>query len=131
MTPHLKQWKKAINTEYDNLVKNNIIKWVDKLPGNKSAVSGKVIYKKKLDEDGNFKKCRTRVVARGFSQIPSEDFTKIFALVAKFATLQIFLALVAYLDWDLEKIDVVATFSEWKIGEGNLYVSTREVQEVQ
>ena len=40
-----KQWKKAINTEYDNLVKNNVIKWVNKLPKNKSTVSEKIVYK--------------------------------------------------------------------------------------
>ena len=72
-------------------MKNNVIKWIDKLPRNKSTVSGKVVYKEKLDEDGNFKKCYTSVVARGFSQIPGKDFTKTFASVAKFAILQIFL----------------------------------------
>jgi len=75
----LKQWEKAINIQYDNLVKNNIIKWIDKLPENKSVVSKKVIYKEKLDKDGNFKKCCTHVVTRGFSQIPGEDFTETFA----------------------------------------------------
>ena len=40
-----KQWKKAINTEYNNLVKNNVIKWVNKLPKNKSTVSEKIVYK--------------------------------------------------------------------------------------
>ena len=94
----MKQWEKAINTEYNNLVKNNVIEWVDKSPKNKSAVSGKVVYKEKLDEDRNFKKYYIYVVARGFLQIPSEDFTETFALVAKFAMLWIFLALVAYLD---------------------------------
>jgi len=42
------------------------------------------------------------------SQIPEEDFMDIFSSVAKFSTLWIFLAYVAYLDWDLHYVDVVA-----------------------
>ena len=43
----LKQWKKAIDIEYNNLVCNSIIEWVNKSPENKHSITGKVVYKKK------------------------------------------------------------------------------------
>ena len=93
-----KQWKKAIDIEYNNLVCNSVIKWVDKLPEDKHAITEKVVYKKRENENGDFLKCYTYIVVRGFLQIPSEDFTKTFILVAKFAILHVYLALITYLD---------------------------------
>jgi len=58
-------------------------------------------------------------------KIPGEDFTKTFVSVAKFATLQIFLALVAYLDWDLEQINIVASFLNGELEE-EIYMEVPE-----
>jgi len=38
---------------------------------------------------------------RVFSQVPGEDFTKTFSSVAKFTTLYVFLALSAYLNFEI------------------------------
>jgi len=59
------------------------------------------------------------------SLTPGKDFTETFASVAKFAILQIFLALVAYLDWNLEQIDIVATFLNRKLEE-EIYMQVLE-----
>jgi len=48
-----------------------------------------------------------------------------FASVAKFATLWIFLALVAYLDWDLEQIDIIAAFLNGEL-EKKIYMQVSE-----
>ena len=58
-------------------------------------------------------------------QIPGEDFTEMFASVVKFAILWIFLALVAYLDWDLEQIDIVAAFLNGELEE-KIYMQVPE-----
>ena len=55
-----------------------------------------------LQHRQDFLKYHTYIVARDFLQISGENFMKTFTLVAKFATLYIYLALVAYLNWDLE-----------------------------
>ena len=58
----LKQWEKTIDTEYNNLVCNSVIKWVDKLPQDKHAITVKVVYKKRENENGDFLKCYTYIV---------------------------------------------------------------------
>ena len=94
----LKQWEKTIDTEYNNLVCNSVIKWVNKLPEDKHAITVKVVYKKRENENGDFLKCYTYIVVRGLLQIPSDNFTKTFILVAKFAIFHVYLALITYFD---------------------------------
>ena len=89
-----KQWKKAIDIKYNNLVYNSIIKWVDKSSVDKYAITRNIIYKKKENENRDF----TYVVARDFSQISSKDFIETFISVVKFAIFYIYLVLVVYLD---------------------------------
>ena len=105
-----KQQEKVIDIEYNNLVHNSVIEQVDKLPVNKYTITRKVIYKEEENKNEDFLKYYTYVVVRDFLQIPDENFMETFALVAKFAILYVYLALVAYLDWNLEQIDIVATF---------------------
>jgi len=62
------------------------------------------------DRHGNLIKFKARIVAKGFSQIPGEDFSEIFSSVAKFLTLCIFLSYMAFLDWEVHHVDVVATY---------------------
>jgi len=55
-------------------------------------------------------KFKARIVTKGFSQIPGEDFTNTFSSIAKFSTLRIFFSYVAFLDWELHHVNVVATY---------------------
>jgi len=43
-------------------------------------------------------------------QVFGEDFTKIFLFVTKFTTLYTFLALIAFLDFKIHKVDVIAAY---------------------
>jgi len=47
---------------------------------------------------------------KGFSQMLRENFTETFLSVVKFTTLQIFLSLIAYLDFKIYQVDIVATY---------------------
>ena len=124
----LKQWEKAINTEYNNLICNSVIEWVDKLPINKHVITRKVVYKEKEKENRCFLKCCIYIVVRGFSQISSEDFIEIFTLVAKFAILCVYLTLVAYFDQNLEQIDIVTAFLNEELKEGIYMRVSKEFQ---
>jgi len=55
----------------------------------------------KLNEYGNYIKFKTYIVAKGFLQISSKNFSKTFSFVAKFTILQMFLALAVYLDFEI------------------------------
>jgi len=109
-SPHSKQWEQAIKSEFAQLQKLGVFEVVDGLPKGRKAVGSRIVFCEKRDGHGNLIKFKACIVAKGFSQIPGEDFTDTFSSVAKFSTLWIFLAYVAYLDWDLHHIDVIAVY---------------------
>jgi len=56
-------------------------------------------------------------VAKGFLQVPGQDFTEIFSSVAKFTTLRIFLALATYLDFEIYQVDIVIAYLQGDLDE--------------
>jgi len=112
-----KQWEKAINSKFNQLVKAKVFKWVECLPNDKKAVSSCIVFKEKLDSHGNHLKFKTQIIAQGFSQVPGLDFTETFSSVAKFMTLQIFLALTAFLDLKLDQVDIVGAYLQGDLDE--------------
>ena len=75
------------------------------------------MFKEKLDGNGQRTKFKARIVAKDFSQVPGQDFTEIFSSVAKFTTLRIFLALAAYLDFEIHHVDVVTAYLQGNLDE--------------
>jgi len=68
------------------------------------------VFKKKLNSHRNHLKFKTQIIAQGFLQMPGLDFIKMFSLVVKFITLQIFLALTVFLDLELHQVDVIGVY---------------------
>jgi len=100
----------VIKAKYIQLLKAGVFKWVDKLPAGKKAIGSYIVFKEKLDEHGNHIKFKAHIVAKGFSQVTGKDFTENFSSIAKFTTLQIFLALAVYLDFEIHQVGVVAAY---------------------
>jgi len=75
------------------------------------------VFKEKLDGYGKHVKFKSRIVAQGFLQVPDLDFTETFSSVAKFTTLQIFLALTAFLNPELHQVDVVGAYLQGDLDE--------------
>lgn len=80
------------------------------LPPDKKAVSVKYVFRKKTDQDGNVMQYKVRLVAKGFTQVPGEDFGEVFALVGKFTTGRVLLALAAVKGWYVHQEDVDHAF---------------------
>jgi len=92
------------------LQKLGVFEVVDGLPKGRKAIGSCIVFRKKHDGHGNLIKFKACIVAKGFLQIPGEDFTNTFSSVAKFSTLWILLSYMAYLNWHLYHVDVVATY---------------------
>ena len=67
------------------------------------------MFRLKTNADG-FTRYKSLLVIRGFEQLPGIDFHQTFALVGKFVTLRVLLALAAHYDWQVEQIDVKTAF---------------------
>lgn len=68
--------------EFSSMLANNVWALVY-LPPNKKAISTKWVFTQKFNEEGKVSQFKARLVARGFSQIPGEDFDQTFAPVVK------------------------------------------------
>jgi len=75
------EWAKVCQYEMDALAKNNTWDLVD-MPPSRRAVKSKWVFK--LKSDGTY---RARLVAKGFTQIPSIDYDETFSPVACFESL--------------------------------------------
>ena len=79
-------------------------------PEGKSIVTSKWIYKIKHDVDGRIEKYKERFVARGFSQKEGIDYEETFALVARYTSIRLVLALAAVMKWKIHQMDVKTAF---------------------
>ena len=102
--------KYAIETEYTQLLKVDILKQVNELPAGKKAIESYIIFKKKLDKHSNYVKFKAYIVAKDFLQVFSKDFSENFSSVAKFIILWVFLTLAIYLDFEIYQVDIVVVY---------------------
>lgn len=68
------------------------------------------MFKIKRDNEGNPVKYKARLVAKGFMQRQGIDYREIFAPVARYESIRMFLALVASKDYELGQFDVTTAF---------------------
>lgn len=106
---HGKQWEKSIQEEYDSIIKNNTWTLVPR-PKDRRVVSCKWVFKNKKDEFGRITRLKSRLVARGFTQVYGVDYMDTFAPVAKLATIRALFAIAAVEDLEIDQMDVVAAF---------------------
>lgn len=67
-------------------------------------------FKTKLNEDGNVDKYKARLVVKGYSQEEGIDYDEVFAPVARWDTIRIFLSVAAQRDWKVYQLDVKSAF---------------------
>jgi len=109
-SPHSKEWEKVIDTEYQILQTTSTFKWVLKLLEGRKPIGSWIVFRLKWDEDGNIIKYKTHIVAKGFSQIPGQDFTDTISSAAKFMILQTLISIIAHTRWELHQVDVVLVY---------------------
>jgi len=100
-----KLWKDAMKEEMKSLIDNETWKLVDS-SNNENVVQCKWIYKLKKGVDGS-KRYKTRLVTKGFIQMPGRDYDQTFAPVVRLSSLRILFAL-SESDWEIDHIDVTA-----------------------
>ncbi|RZC01797.1 Retrovirus-related Pol polyprotein from transposon RE2 [Glycine soja] len=109
-------WLKAMKAELEALQSNNT--WtLTKLPHNKKAIGCGWVYKVKYHADGSIERYKTRLVAKGYTQMEGLDFLNTFSPVAKLTTVKLVLALAAINGWHLRQLDVNNAFLHGELNE--------------
>ena len=90
-------WKKAMDEEMDSLDKNEAWKLVH-LPARRKSIGSKQLFKKKLNAEGKVEKYKSRLLAKGYSQVQGIDFGEIFSPDAKLTSIRFPLAIAAAFD---------------------------------
>jgi hypothetical protein len=79
-------------------------------PKGKKVVDYKWVYTVKQDANGQIKRYKARLVARGYSQTYVIDYDETFAPVAKMTTIRTLISCAANFDWPLYQLDVKNAF---------------------
>ena len=75
------------------------------LPAGKSTIGCHWVYAVKIGPDGQIDRLKTRLVAKGYTQIFGLDYSDTFAPVAKIASVRLFLSMVVVRHWPLNQLD--------------------------
>jgi len=104
-----KDWRTAIESKVQSIFKNTIWDIIDRLD-NKTLITAKWIFRAKRNAEGIINKLKARIVARGFQQKKGIDYYEVFAVVVRWKTILVILALAVKHNWALSQMDVITAF---------------------
>jgi hypothetical protein len=106
------EWRESITQEVNTLLANDTFEIIDRsqVPEGRRIVKSKWVFKVKRDSAGNFLSRKTRLVAKGFTEIPGVDYFEIFHPVGKGVTFRLLCAKAACKDLKLYHVDIKGAF---------------------
>ena len=110
-------WRKSTIVEVNNFIKRGSWKFIKKdkiLKKGRKPIGVKWVFKVKKEPDYSLR-YKSRIVAKGYMQIPGVDYTEKFLPVAQSTSVRIVLAMVLWLYWVCELVDIEAAFLEGKL----------------
>ena len=109
-------WREAMDREIQAIEKNGT--WeLTELPRGAKKIGVKWVFKTKLNEKGEVDKCKAWLVAKGYTQQASIDYTEVFAPVGHWDTIHLILALAANRGWKIYQLHVKSAFLHGNISE--------------
>lgn len=108
-------WLAAMKREMNLMSEMNVYELVP-LPSDRKSIGCRWVLEFREDLKGG-SVFKARLVAQGFSQVPGIDFGKMFAPVAKAASIRIISALAAHNNWELDAFDAKRVFLWGKLTE--------------
>ncbi|CAI7874738.1 unnamed protein product [Closterium sp. NIES-54] len=103
------EWKKAMESELKSIAQNSTWELVE-LPEGRKAITSKWLFKIKSDANGNIKRYKSILVAKGYQQKEKVDNKELFAPVVKPTTLRTLLAGATIKGWVVKQMDVTTAF---------------------
>ena len=118
------EWRKAEETEMLGMVENCVYKQVAR-PKDKLVVGTKMLYKRKIGQDGKVEKYKCRLVAQGFWQVEGVHYTEKYPPTPATASIRMLLAMAAAKDGELRHFDAEQAFLKADIDE-EIYIEIPE-----
>lgn len=118
------KWKKAMQEEYDSLIKYNTWELV-KVPRNCILVTCKWIYKVKMCTNGTVERFKARSMARGFSQVEGLDFKETYSPVARLESIRVLLSIASNYDMEMLYFDIKTAFLYGSLAEDTYMIQPR------
>ena len=103
------KWLEAMKSEIQSMYDNQVWTLIDPPEGTKT-IGCKWVFKKKTDMDGKVHTYKARLVAKGFKQTHGIDYDETFSPVAMLKSIRILIAIAAYHDYEIWKMDVKTAF---------------------
>ncbi|GJV60917.1 retrotransposon protein, putative, ty1-copia subclass [Tanacetum coccineum] len=103
------KWLGVMNVEMQSMKDNQVGDLVD-LPPNDKIVGSNWLFKNKTDMDGNVHTYKAYLVAKSFAQTYGVDYEETFSPVTDIRSISILIAIVAFYDNAIWKMDVKIAF---------------------
>lgn len=104
-----KEWKNAMDEEFNSLMKNGTWELVD-LPSGKMALPNKWVFKAKTDQQGKIIRYKARLVIKGYAQKKGIDYQEVYSPVVRYTSIRYLFALAAQHNFQIEQMDAVSAF---------------------
>ena len=109
-SPNRRQWQDAMDTEIESIIALGTFELIDPPKGANIIDTTWAFKHKPYTIDSLLELFKARLCARGYAQIPGEDFFKTFAPVAKTESTRLLYTIAAMLDWEIDIVDVNSAF---------------------
>lgn len=103
------EWQRAMEDEFDSLIKNKTWILVDK-PEKQKVIDNKWVFKIKRNPNGSVVRYKARLVARGFNQQHGIDYEETFSPVVRFTSIRTMLSIAAKNRYTVKQFDVTTAF---------------------
>ncbi|GMF40644.1 unnamed protein product [Phytophthora fragariaefolia] len=119
--PDALKWIEALDTEYQEKIRNYVWDLVDLPPGEK-VLKNKWVFVKKRNAKGEIVRYRARITVKGCQQEFGVNFWETYAPVSKIESVRPILLLALYLGLNCRQVDFVTAFFNGPIGEADIYM---------
>lgn len=87
------------------------------LPPGRKAIGNRWTFAKKFDANGILSRYKARLVGKGFSQIPGQDFDATYAPVMQLDSLRVLLSIAAVNDLECQQMDIKGAYLNGTLNE--------------
>jgi hypothetical protein len=116
MASKSREWRQAMNLEFDALLQNHTWTLVPSHPF-QNLIGCKWVFRVKRKADGSVERHKTRLVAKGFHQQSGVDYDETYSPVIKPTMVRTVLSIAISFGWSLHQIDIQNAFLHGTLSE--------------